>query len=176
MNAKKKNPSKIVEFFTTYSHEILLDSDNSNLNLRAWYVLPYVAEPEKDAEFAVYFTQRWADVLRISLHNMLSVVMKTSPTPKLILLDRWYSSEAQEALRSQVRVAITKIEELDKTTVKQQERLKTLQTSIRNLVLYVYNQNYKRAPLKPSESQENGDDSDDVSQVLSGRAAGVRML
>jgi hypothetical protein len=151
--AKKKNADKIPEFFAAYSHEILSESDNV-MNLRKWYVLPYITEPDKDPEFASYFTQRWADVLRISLQNLLSVVMKTAPTPKLLLLDRWYSSEAQEVLRSQVRESVSKIEDLECETAKQKERLHMLQTAVRNLVLYVYRNSTDEEEESGSEDEE----------------------
>ena len=133
------------------------------MNLRKWYVLPYVSEPDKDAEFAAYFTQRWADVLRISLQNLLSVVMKTAPTPKLILLDRWYSSEAQELLRTQVRESISRIEGLEAQTALQQDRLRLLQTAVRNLVLYVYRQ------CKDDDDQSGSDEE----ELHSGKMEGV---
>jgi len=155
--AKKRNPEKIQEFFAAYSHEILSESDNV-MNLRKWYVLPYVSDPDKDAEFAAYFTQRWADVLRISLQNLLSVVMKTAPTPKLILLDRWYSSEAQEMLRSQVRESISRIESLEAQTARQQDRLRMLQTAVRNLVLYVHR--HSRDNEVEGEDQSESDDEE----------------
>lgn len=161
--AKKKNPAKIGEFFAAYSHEILSESD-SNSNLRKWYVLPYISDPDKDIDFAAYFSQRWADVLRISLQNLLSVVLKTAPTPKLILLDRWYSSEAQELLRSQVRESISKVEDLESQTARQQERLRLLQTAVRNLVLYVFRRS----------GHDNQSGSDDE-ELVDGRMQGVSL-
>lgn len=155
--AKKKRPEKIPEFFTAYSHEILSESDNV-MNLRKWYVLPYINEPDKDSEFAVYFTQRWADVLRISLQNLLCVVIKTAPTPKLVLLDRWYSSEAQEVLRSQVRESIATIEDLERQNTMQRDRLRMLQTAVRNLVLYVFRQSRDDDEQSGSDDEELRED------------------
>jgi hypothetical protein len=163
VHAKKKNPAKILDFFTTYSHEILSESDTI-LNLRAWYVLPYIVDPEKDPEFGVYFTQRWADVLRISLQNILSAVLKTSPTPKLLLLDRWHTSEAQEILRAQVKNSIAKIDDLSKENNEYQLRIKNLQTAVRNLVLYMYKKS-KDDSSKSDWNSNDGESDDGISRI-----------
>ena len=136
VNAKRKKPSKISEFFSAYSHEILSESD-SVIYLRSWYSLPYIVDPERDPDFGVFFTTRWSDILRMSLHNLLSVILKTAPTPKLVLLERWFHSEAQENLRGQVKNSIIKIDQLQSEVGSQKNRLQKLQTAIRNLVLYV---------------------------------------
>ena len=108
---KTKNKEKIVEFFSMYSHEILAESaDYIPGNLRAWFALPYLDEPEKDVEFTVYFTQKWADMLKITLHNFLSIVLSTAPPPKLIILERWFRSDAQQETRIQLKRSSQQIE------------------------------------------------------------------
>jgi hypothetical protein len=44
---------KISDLFSAFSHEFLAESGSTiEGNLRAWFVLPYIEEPEKDPEFA----------------------------------------------------------------------------------------------------------------------------
>lgn len=126
---KSRNPSKVTDFFSAYSHEILADSP-----LRAWYVLPYLEEPDKDGDFAVYFSSRWAELLKITLHNFLSVVLSTAPPPKLLLLEKWYRSEAQQEMRSQFGVLGKKIDRLSKACEAYEERLHTVREGLKLVV------------------------------------------
>jgi hypothetical protein len=157
VQAKKKRPSKIGEFFAAYSHEILSESDQV-VNLRSWYSLPYIQDPEKDPDFGVYFSPRWADILRLSLHNLLSIVLKTAPTPKLLLLERWFSSEAQESLRAQVKSSITRIDELQASLKERNERIEHLHVALRNIVLYL-NKKSKDFSLDSSKEEPESEDS-----------------
>lgn len=47
------------------------------------YALPYMTEPEKDPEFGPYFSQEWSDMLRATLHNFLSTILFSTPSPKV---------------------------------------------------------------------------------------------
>jgi hypothetical protein len=47
------------------------------------YALPYMSEPDKDPEFGPYFSKKWADTLRITLHNFLSTILFNTPEPKV---------------------------------------------------------------------------------------------
>ena len=108
---KTKSKEKITEFFSMYSHEILAESaDYIPGNLRAWFVLPYLDEPEKDVEFTVFFSPKWVDMLKITLHNFLSIVLSTAPPPKLIILERWFRSDAQQETRIQLKRSSQQIE------------------------------------------------------------------
>jgi len=146
---RARSKEKCHEFFASYSHEILSESCSSStgasstlgtaitnnsdhpqsptqaqtqtMSLRAWYVLPYLEEPEKDPQFAVYFTQKWADALRLTLNNFLSIVLSNAPPPKLILLDRWYKSDVQHAMRRQLRTVTEEVEGL-RTRCEQYEK------------------------------------------------------
>lgn len=137
VNAKRKKPARLLEFFSIYSHEILSETDGG-LPFRRWYVLPYISEPEKDPEFAVYFTVRWADMLRMSLFNLLSVVIKTAPTPKLLLIDRWVQSESQESLRNEVRNSLENILRLESEVKSSERRIRKLHAVIRDLTLFIH--------------------------------------
>jgi hypothetical protein len=107
---KTKNKDKITEFFSIYSHEILAEStDFIPGNLRGWFVLPYMEEPDKDVEFQVCFTPKWAEMLKITLHNFLSMVMSSASPPKLIILERWFRSEGQQEMREQLRKSAKQI-------------------------------------------------------------------
>lgn len=82
---KKSRKEKVAEFFTKYSHEIITESGDNPNGLRNWYVLPYMEDPEKDPDFSVYFTTRWADILRVTLSNFLSSILLNAPPPKVYL-------------------------------------------------------------------------------------------
>jgi len=108
---KTKNKDKITDFFSMYSHEILAESaDYIPGNLRGWFVLPYMEEPEKDMEFLVYFTPKWAEMLKVTLHNFLSIVLSTAPPPKLLNLERWFRSDGQVETRAQLRKSSRQLE------------------------------------------------------------------
>lgn len=136
---KTKNKDKMTEFFSTYSHEILADAGNFIPgNLRGWFVLPYMDEPEKDAEFSAYFSQRWADLLKVTLHNFLSVVLSSAPPPKLLLLEKWFRSEAQQEIRSQLKQSAKKIDALIVRIEQQEDRLQSLRETVKVLATLLY--------------------------------------
>jgi len=131
---KTKNKERITEFFSSYSHEILAEGGNNVAGtLRTWFVLPYLEEPDKDNDFAVYFSQRWVDLLRITLHNFLSVVLSSAPPPKLLLLEKWYRSEAQQEMRSQFLALGKRIEKLTARCDRYEERIQSLQDALRTV-------------------------------------------
>lgn len=122
-----------------YSHEILAESgDFIPGNLRNWFVLPYMDEPDKDHEFAVYFTTRWADQLKITLHNFLSVVLSTAPAPKILLLERWFRSEAQQEIRTQLKLSAKKIDSLVIQLEKNEIRLASLRETMKELITHLH--------------------------------------
>jgi hypothetical protein len=135
---KANKKDKITEFFSMFSHEILAEgADYVAGNLRAWFVLPYMDEPEKDTEFTVYFTTRWSDSLRTTLGNFLSIVMASAPPPKLLLLEKWFHSEAQTEMRSQLSVSSKKVDALLARLEKAEERISQLRAVVKDLVLHV---------------------------------------
>lgn len=101
-------------------------------------MLPYVAEPEKDPEFAPYFTARWADMLHMSLFNLLSVIIKTAPTPRLLLIDKWVHSESQQSLRNEVRASLENIQKLESQVKHCEHRIHKLHAIIRDMALFIH--------------------------------------
>jgi len=146
---KQKNKDKTKEFFTSYSYEILSESSETFGNLRGWYALPYIEDPEKDKEFAIYFTTKWIDSLKLTCHNFLSLVLHTAPLPKLLLLDRWFRSEAQQELRSQLDLSAHKINTLISKLEQNEERLCSLHDVINTLVTHV-----QKATISSSSSTQ----------------------
>jgi hypothetical protein len=136
MRNKKKD--KILEFFSSYSHEILADAgDLIPGNLRNWFVLPYMEEPEKDPEFAMYFSEHIESMLRTTLHNFLSAVLASAPHPKLLILEKWFRSEAQQEMRSQLNQSRRTIECLVSKIESTNARLHILRSLIHDLVAYI---------------------------------------
>lgn len=137
---KNKSKDKILEFFQHYSYEILSESSPlTSGNLRHWYTLPYVEEPEKDPEFSVYFSTRWMELLRITLHNFLTIVFASSSPPKLLLLEKWFRTEKQLELRSQLKLLNEKVDLIMNRFEKYEDRLQNLREVIRILVNYIQN-------------------------------------
>lgn len=141
---KNRNKEKIFEFFASYSHEILSESSPlTSGNLRHWYTLPYVEEPEKDNEFVVYFSPRWMELLRITLHNFLTVVFAASTPPKLLLLEKWFRTENQVEMRLQLKLLNDKMEMVLSRFDKYEERLTNLRETVRILTSFIQNNIYK---------------------------------
>jgi len=134
---KQKNKDKTKEFFSLYSYELLSESIESFSDFKGWYTLPYIEEPEKDKDFSLYFTNKWMESLKITTHNFLSLVLHTAPLPKLLLLDRWFRSEAQQELRSQLDLSANKINTLISKLEENEKRLCNLHETITLLVTHV---------------------------------------
>eukprot|EP00601_Ochromonadales_sp_CCMP2298_P025086 CAMPEP_0173270776 /NCGR_PEP_ID=MMETSP1143-20121109/434_1 /TAXON_ID=483371 /ORGANISM="non described non described, Strain CCMP2298" /LENGTH=355 /DNA_ID=CAMNT_0014207237 /DNA_START=21 /DNA_END=1085 /DNA_ORIENTATION=+ len=136
---RTKNKPKVVEFFSAYSHEILAEGGSYIPgNLRSWFVLPYLDEPEKDPEFAAYFEQRWADLLKYTLRNFLSVLLSSAPLPKILLLERWFRSDAQYEIRSQLKASAKKVDGLITRIQQYETRLQALRESVNVLSTLLY--------------------------------------
>ena len=43
-----------------------------------------MSDPEKDIEFGPYFSKKWSEELRLTLHNFLSTILFNTPSPKVI--------------------------------------------------------------------------------------------
>lgn len=154
---KSKNREKVGEFFSMYSHEILAENGNYIPgNLRGWFVLPYMDEPEKDGEFAVYFSNRWAELLRITLQNFLSVVLSTAPAPKLLILEKWFRSEAQQEIRTQLKLSAKKIDALIDRIELYEIRLQAMRDAMKSLVGYLHKVNISGSGLNKSKSTTGG--------------------
>lgn len=54
---------------------------------RPWFALPHLSHPEKDAEFAQFFEDKWADVLLVSLRNFLASAFANTPLPRLLAFE-----------------------------------------------------------------------------------------
>ena len=134
---KQKNKERVSEFFSMYSHEILAESsDQIAGGLRGWFVLPYMEEPEKDPEFSAFFTSGWADSLRTTLSNFLSIVLRTAPPPKLLLLEKWFRSEAQQEIRSQLKMSALRVDVLLARLERSEERLSQLRCVVKDLATF----------------------------------------
>jgi hypothetical protein len=135
---KNSRKDKLTDFFSMFSHEIIAEAGDSIVgNLRAWFVLPYMEEPDKDNEFCVYFTSRWSDSLRTTLSNFLSIVLASAPPPKLLLLEKWFHSEAQTEMRAQLSVSSRKVESLLTRLEKAEDRIAQLRAVVKDLVIHV---------------------------------------
>ena len=83
--------------------------DGCENDLRKWYVLPYLENPEHDREFMVFFSTPWQDNLKLVLFNYMTVVLRSAPAPRLLLIDKWFRSETQMELRKAIESSMSKI-------------------------------------------------------------------
>lgn len=172
---KSKNKEKITDFFSSYSHEILADDgDLIPGNLRNWYVLPYMDEPDKDPEFAVHFSDQFENMLKNTLHNFLSSVLATAPPPKLLLLEKWFRSEAQQEMRSQLKKSMKKIDHLVNRSKRDEARIRILRTALQDLVAHV-NKTHNSS-LAPSHSNLFLDDTEAESKRNLAKELGQNMV
>ncbi len=158
VNAIKSNKKdKVAEFFSSFSHEILAESGEFVCgNLRSWFVVPYMDEPEKDPEFSVYFSSRWIETLRTTTGNFLSVVLQAAPLPKLLLLERWFHAESQQEIRAQLSLSSKKVDNLLSRLEKSEERLSSLRSAVRDMVLYVQKVSVSNSNSTNSKSHSAG--------------------
>jgi hypothetical protein len=171
---KTKNKDRVTEFFATYSHEILAESGTYiSGNVRNWFVLPYMDEPDKDPEFSVYFSPRWSELLRITLHNFLSVVLSSAPPPKLLLLEKWFRSEAQQEMRSQLRLSSKKVECLVERIEKYDERIYNMREVLRGVVAQLHKANISAGQ---SKSSQNGGGLFESDEAIEGKREKIKEL
>ena len=168
---KNKCKEKILDFFNHYSYEILSESSPlTSGNLRHWYTLPYVDEPEKDNEFSVYFSTRWMELLRITLHNFLTIVFASSSPPKLLLLEKWFRTDKQLEMRSQLKLLNDKIELILTRFEKYEDRLQNLRETVRILSSYIQNnlhmQQFSSSNRQNTMGKGGGVDTGDSSSGL----------
>ena len=83
--------------------------DGSENDLRKWYVLPYLEHPANDREFMVYFSSTWLDNLKTVLFNYITIVLRSAPAPRLLLIDKWFRSETQMDIRRKIESNTSKI-------------------------------------------------------------------
>lgn len=172
--ARTKNRDKIGEFFSMYSHEILAENGNYIPgNLRGWFVLPYMEDPDKDGEFAVYFSNRWAELLKITLQNFLSVVLSTAPAPKLLILEKWFRSEAQQEIRTQLKLSAKKIDALIERIENYEVRLQSMRDAVKSLVGYLHKVNISGNGLT---GKSTGGGLFETDEEMEGRRERVREL
>ena len=96
---------------------------------RAWYALPFIENPHKDATFAVYFTPKWQESLKVSLYNFLSSVIHATPIPRFIFQERWGHADEQQK-QKQLLSHVTNALELEECKVleveEELEKMKTI--------------------------------------------------
>ena len=139
-------------------------------------------EPDKDPEFGPYFSKKWSDMLRITLHNFLSTILFNTPSPKvrfcrtilvsdrdldavyssgfhfvlyfcqLLMLERWFRSDSQEDIRRHLKEARDKLSEHLHRENIYEDRLVTLQGALKDLVKHIHSLNMKELSLPQGPS------------------------
>lgn len=134
---RSKNKTKLIEFFTNFSRDILSGGFESNNDLRKWYVLPYLDNPDHDKEFMMYFTPKWLDNLKTALFNYITLVLRSAPPPRLLLIDRWFRSESQLELRKSIENSACRLDACSNIIDTFQERVCGLHEVIAGLVKHI---------------------------------------
>lgn len=166
---KVQEKSKITDFFSLYSHEILSESGISK-HLRSWYILPYIENPDNDKEFSPYFQSRWIESLKLTVSNFLSIVLSTAPPPKLLLLERWFRSEAQQEIRQQLKQSLSRIDILTDKLLESEERLLVSREIIKELSSQLVKVTFDKDKDTPSTMfKVNEDDHGDSSKSIGQR-------
>jgi WD repeat-containing protein 91 len=133
------NQSKIVEFFGSYSQELMAtESNHTGSKLRSWYVLPYVRQAQKDPEFQPFFSPRFGVILRNGIQNYLSMVLRTTSPPKLLLIERWFRSENQQKLRLDYNDALEREKELQCIIADLEGDVSLLKDSIKSILNHMH--------------------------------------
>ena len=92
-----------------YFNNVIGVVDGCENDLRKWYVLPYLENPENDREFMVFFSTPWQDNLKSVLFNYMTVILRSAPAPRLLLIDKWFRSETQMEIRKAMESNMSKI-------------------------------------------------------------------
>jgi hypothetical protein len=116
--------------------------------------------------------------LLISLsHNFLSVVMSSAPPPKLLLLEKWFRSEAQQEIRSQLKQASKKMDALIGRIEQQEERLQSMRETVKVLANLLYHAVTTAPPpsgaARVTSSSSFGDDSEAESKRNKAKVFGL---
>ena len=106
-------------------------------SFRGWYVLPYMEQPERDPDFAPYFTPAFGEILRNGIQNYLSMVLRTCAPPKLLLMEKWFRSEKQKQSRDQLKNVLKREENLRVELKKKTTEVRKLQETIRNMLIFM---------------------------------------
>ncbi len=107
-------------------------------SFRAWYVLPYMEQPERDPDFSPFFAPAFGEILRNGVQNYLSMVLRTCAPPKLLLVERWFRSEKQQQMRQELSASLKREEALQEVVVTRDEEIMSLQNLIRQLLAHMH--------------------------------------
>ena len=115
---------------------------------REWFAMPHVPRPDRDPLFAPYFKREWHDALVLSLRNFLATVFASAPPPKLLLLQTWHSSQAQQKLREELQSARSEREALEDDLQRTRATRDKLASTLRDL-LVAHHHGHRASPAKP---------------------------
>ncbi|KAJ1971830.1 hypothetical protein H4R35_005028 [Dimargaris xerosporica] len=129
---QQKQPDRLIECFDEYAAAMV-----DHTEWARWFTLPYIAAPEKDPFFQIYFTPQWQDMFRLSLHNFIDTVFRHMPRPGLLNFHADYTkrqmlqSEIQQ-LKSQLRKLRGDLETSTMHNQAIQQKLDTVTTAHKN--------------------------------------------
>ena len=126
---------------------------------REWFAMPHVARPDRDPLFAPYFKKEWYDALVVSLRNFLATVFAAAAPPKLLLLQTWHSSQAQQKLREELQSARSEREALEADLARTRATRDALAGTVRDLLVAHHHQD-RASPSKPRGGLFDDDPAD----------------
>lgn len=85
---KSGHHEKATEFFQVYADKlnasVAAKGSGESDSWSRWFILPYIAHPETNPYFQVFFGQPWLEAFVTSFRNFLSLVFRNLPLPKLL--------------------------------------------------------------------------------------------
>ena len=138
--------------------------------------MPHVPRPDRDPLFAPYFKREWHDALVLSLRNFLATVFASAPPPKLLLLQTWHSSQAQQKLREELQSARSEREALEDDLQRTRATRDKLASTLRDL-LVAHHHGHRASPAKPRGGlfDDEPSDADDAHLAPPATAAGAAL-
>jgi len=132
---KKQKREEAKNFFSRFAAELDSSSRVGAESWRTWFAVPFLSDPQNDAEFHVFFQDDWASTLREALYNAFSMVLSSTRLPKLLLLEKWYQEgrDASKSINQEVSSFRQQLETLSDHAAESGQRLSTLQSLVKIL-------------------------------------------
>jgi len=135
---------------------------------QGWYSLPFVKDPQRHPMFQVYFSTGWAEALRCSVRNFLSVVFRSCPPPMLLQMYKWYRANSKGKIREECNQLRTEMKKSKEDLESCRLKLSLMRSCVSSLTSTLHHLTTSMAMVTPSKT------SDAVSSRNSTKALGTK--